>query len=287
MIGASAGDALSALVALAATLALIGIVIGSFLNVVVYRVPLGVSVAWPPSSCPTCGMEIKRRDNVPIISWMILRGRCRSCRSAISPRYPLVEFGTGAFFVVVAVEFSTSIFHATTTGMMLGGILALVAYLYLAAISVALALIDIDTHRLPNAIVLPSYIVGLALLIPSALASGQPERLVPALAGMVIAFVLYFLLWLVYPSGMGFGDVKLAGVLGLFLGYAGWPSLVVGLFAAFVLGGAFAIVLVALRKASRGSGIAFGPWMLAGAWVGLFVGGPVWAGYMTIIGLGQ
>ncbi|MFF2053032.1 prepilin peptidase [Leifsonia sp. NPDC058194] len=287
MTGSVVTGAASTTMILAASLACFGVLIGSFLNVVVYRVPLGLSVARPPSSCPTCGTEIKRRDNVPIVSWLLLRGRCRHCRSAISARYPMVELGTGVFFLAVAIASLAPILRATTPAAIVGGILSLSAYLYLAAISVALALIDIDTHRLPNAIVLPSYLVGLVLLSSSALISGQPAVLVPTAAGLAIAFVVYFVLWLVYPRGMGFGDVKLAGVLGMYLGFAGWPAIIVGLFAAFVLGGAFAIGLVVLRKVDQGSGIAFGPWMLAGAWVGIFIGGPLWSGYMSLIGFVQ
>lgn len=287
MIAVGAAGAASTVMALAAGLAALGVLIGSFLNVVVYRVPLGMSIVRPASSCPTCSAEIKRRDNVPIVSWLLLRGRCRSCRTAISPRYPLVEAGTGAFFLVVAIAFSASILHPTASGASLGGLLSMVAYLYLAAISVALALIDIDTHRLPNAIVLPSYLIGFVLLAASALVSGRPGMLVPMVAGMVIAFTLYLVLWLVHPAGMGFGDVKLAGVLGLYLGFVGWPSLVVGLFAAFVLGGVFAIALVVLRRAGRRSGIAFGPWMLVGAWIGVLAGDTVWSSYMSLIDFGQ
>lgn len=146
---------MTGLLVVAATL--VGLAIGSFLNVVVWRVPRGESVAHPPSACPRCGHVIRPRDNVPVLSWLVLRGRCRDCAAPISARYPLVEAGTAVLFGL--------------TAWFAGPAWVLPALLYLAAVSVALALIDIDTKRLPNAIVLPSYPVALGLL---ALASWNP-----------------------------------------------------------------------------------------------------------------
>lgn len=250
----------------------IGCVIGSFLNVVVWRVPRGESVVSPPSACPRCGHAIRPWDNVPVVSWLVLRGRCRDCSAPISVRYPAVELGTGVLFGL--------------TTLWLGASWALPAYWYLAAIAVALALIDIDVHRLPDAIVLPSYPVALVLL---ALASWNPTgqadwaALVRAVLGGVILLVVYFVLVLVYPRGMGLGDVKLAGVLGLYLGWIGWDALVVGWFAAFLLGGLYAVALLVTRRAGRGSGIPFGPWMLAGAAVGLVLGPVVADWYLQLL----
>ena len=250
--------------------ALLGLVIGSFLNVVIWRVPRGESVAHPPSACPRCGTPIAARDNVPMLSWLLLRGKCRTCRAPISPRYPLVEAGTAVFFGLVALEFGAS--------------WALPAYLYLAAISVALALIDLDVHRLPDAIVKPSYIVAVVLLAVASWGEADwPALLHAAIAGAAL-FAFYFVLVLVYPRGMGWGDVKLAGVLGLYLGWLGWGALVIGAFAAFLLGGLFSIGLLLSRRAGRKSGIPFGPWMLAGAWVGIAFGEPLWSGYLNILG---
>jgi leader peptidase (prepilin peptidase)/N-methyltransferase len=162
------------------------------------------------------------------------------------------------------------------------------AVLYFLAIAVALALIDLDVHRLPDAIVLPSYPVALGLL---ALASWNPggepswDAKVRAVIGAVVLFVVYLVLAVVYPSGMGFGDVKLAGVLGLYLGFVGWGALLVGAFAAFFLGGIFSLVLLALKRVGRKSGIPFGPWMLIGAWVGIFAGNTLFASYLSLFGL--
>lgn len=267
--------------------AVFGALIGSFLNVVVYRVPVGRSIVSPPSACGSCGTDIKPYDNIPVVSWLVLRGRCRSCRSAISARYPLVEAATAVAFAVVAWWFwAGPEAPAEHTGVALAtGVLEVVAYLYLTAISIALALIDLDTHRLPNTIVLPSYLVGAALLGTAAALTGDWGALIGAAIGGVVLYALYLLLALVYPGGMGFGDVKLAGVLGIFLGYLGWGPLIIGGFAAFVLGGAFALVLVAARRAKKGSGIPFGPWMLAGAWLGILAGPTIWSAYLALLGL--
>lgn len=262
-----------------------GLLIGSFLNVVIYRVPAGVSIVSPPSACPKCGAEIKPYDNIPVVSWLVLRGRCRRCAVPISPRYLFVELGTGVFFALVAWRFWPHLASAPDAAHAVAGLVTLVAYLYLAAISVVLALIDLDTHRLPNAIVLPSALVGVALLGASAALTGDWGAFGTALVGGAAAFALFFALAMAVAGGMGFGDVKLAGVLGLFLGFLGWGELITGIFGGFVLGGVFALVLVALRRAGRRSGIPFGPWMLAGTWLGIAAGGPLLHQYLVLTGI--
>lgn len=265
-------------------LGLFGTLIGSFLNVVVYRVPKGLSIVSPPSACPECGHAIRPRDNVPVLSWLLLRGKCRDCQAPISPRYPLVELGTGVFFALVTWWALSGV--ATGETIVSPGVgLLLLAFLYLAAVSVALALIDLDTHTLPDKIVLPSYLVGAALLTLSSVLSGDYGTLLTAGIGLVALWSLYLVLALAYSGGMGFGDVKLAGLLGLYLGWLGWGPLAVGAFGAFLLGGVFAIVLVVTKRVSRKGGIPFGPWMLAGAWVGVLAGEFIWHAYLSSFGL--
>lgn len=266
-----------------------GALIGSFLNVVIYRVPQGESVVSPPSACPTCGHRIRGIDNVPILSWVALGGKCRDCRTPIAIRYPLVELGTALFFALVGAWGTTALATGPLLLMsgasLIGLALSLVAYLYLAAVSVALALIDLDTHRLPDKIVLPAYAVGAVLLGSASLITADYGRLLGAGLGLAAMWVAYFLMAVLYPGGMGFGDVKLAGVLGLFLGWLGWGPLLVGAFSAFLLGGLFALVLLATRRVTRKGGIPFGPWMLVGAWVGIFAGDPIWHSYLALFGL--
>lgn len=246
-------------VILVAWVGLVGLLIGSFLNVVVWRVPRGESVVRPPSHCPSCDHPITPRDNIPVLSWLLLRGRCRSCSAAISARYPIVEATVGVLFLALAVRYRTDL-------------PLLPALLYLAAIGVALSMIDLDVHRLPNVLTLPSYVVGAVLLTVAALLRHEPVRLLHAAIGMAVLYALYFVLMLAKPGGMGFGDVKLAGVLGMYLGYLGWGSLVVGAFLAFLIGGVVGVALMALGRAGRKSRIPFGPYMVAGALIAVFVG---------------
>lgn len=265
-----------------------GSLIGSFLNVVIFRVPAGRSIVAPPSACGSCGARIRPYDNVPVISWLLLRGRCRDCGDRISMRYPLVELFTALAFTAVALwvldRWGT---EATSLSGFVAVGLALSGYLYFVASSIALALIDLDTHRLPNRIVVPLYLAGILLLGSSALLTGDVAALLRMGLGMAGLWAVYALLALAYPGGMGYGDVKLAGALGLFLGFAGWGELAIGAFAAFVLGGLFSIGLLIARRATRRSGIPFGPWMLGGAWIGLVAGGSIASAYLTLIGVGR
>ena len=270
---------------LVALVGVTGLAIGSFLNVVVYRVPAGMSVVHPRSACPNCGHEISARENVPVVSWLALRGKCSECAQPISKRYPLVELGGAAAFIVVGIWSAPQFAAVSTVPATVAAVLHLVAFLYLAAISIALAIIDIETHKLPNVIVLPGYLVGVALLGTAALLQGDLVALGRMAAGAGILFVFYFVLAFISPRGMGMGDVKLAGVLGLFLGSLGWGQLAVGAGSAFVLGGLFSIILLITKRAGRKSGIPFGPWMLLGAWVGIFAGPAIAGGYLSIVGL--
>lgn len=250
--------------------ALLGLVVGSFLNVVVWRLPRGESVVRPGSHCPACDATLRARDNVPVLSWLALRGRCRHCRAPISRRYPAVELLTAAVFAGLAAR--------------LGLDFALPAFLYLGGVGVALALIDLDVRRLPNALTLPSYAIGGVLLATAAVAQGSAGPLLRGLLGMAALFCLYFALAFAYPAGMGLGDVKLAGLIGLYLGWLGWGPFAVGAFAAFLLGGGTGLALMGLGRAGRKSAIPFGPFMLLGALAGILVGSPLAAAYAATVG---
>ncbi|MCJ1715665.1 A24 family peptidase [Curtobacterium sp. VKM Ac-2922] len=268
---------------LVAMVGVFGLAIGSFLNVVVYRVPAGISVVSPPSACPSCSHPIRRRDNVPVLSWLVLLGRCRDCRTPIPVRYPAVEASTGVLFAIVTAVWASSGAGARTAEP--GRVVVLVALLYLMAVSVALALIDIDTHRLPNAITYPSAIVITVLLVVASVVSGDWGALVRGLIGAVGLSAVYLALALAVPGGMGLGDVKLAVVLGLAMAYLGWGPLAVGAFGAFLVGGIFAIVLLLVGRARWRGGVPFGPAMLTGAWIGVFFGAPLWSLYLGVLGL--
>jgi leader peptidase (prepilin peptidase)/N-methyltransferase len=229
-----------------------GEIVGSFLNVVAYRLPRHESLIAPPSHCPGCGAQVKPYDNVPILSWLLLRGRCRACRERISPRYPLVEALTAALCVGAVLA------HGSAAGITLSILLILIV--------VPVTLIDLEHRIIPNRITGPGALLALALglaLDPS----GQPGRLLAAAAAGGFLLIAA----LAYPGGMGMGDVKLAGVMGLCLGDAVAPALFVAMLAGVVAG-----VAVIARKgahAGRKTAIPFGPFLALGAVVGVFAGG--------------
>jgi leader peptidase (prepilin peptidase)/N-methyltransferase len=242
------------------TAGLLGLIAGSFLNVVIHRVPLRQSVVWPASHCPGCGEPIEARDNVPLLSYVLLRGRCRNCRALISARYPLVEALTGALFAGAAYEFGL--------GLELLSALALILTL------VALAGTDLEHRLLPNAIVGPAALVGFALSVLE-----SPERwwvyLVSALA---VAGVL-FALALAYPGGMGMGDVKMGGMLGAFLGPYAALAVFLGALCGAITGG----LLMAAGKIRRRHALPFGVFMALGGIIALFFGPELWALYRNLL----
>jgi len=251
-----------------------GLAIGSFLNVVIYRVPAGQSLIAPASHCPHCQAPVRNRHNVPVLGWLALRGRCADCAAPISVRYPLVELLTGVAFVLVAWRLCS-----------LGRPSGLPAWLYFTAIAIALAAIDLDCHRLPNTIVLPSYPVLALLLAGPALWQQDYWTLLRTAIGCAVLFGCYLALALAYPKGMGFGDVKLAGLIGAILGWLSFSALVVGAFAAFLLGGVAGIAVIASRRGTGKTPLPFGPFMLAGAALALYVAQPILDSYLRLTGL--
>jgi leader peptidase (prepilin peptidase)/N-methyltransferase len=251
----------------------LGLAVGSFLNVVIYRVPAGESVVRPASRCPSCGAAIRNRHNVPVIGWLVLRGKCFDCKARISPRYPVIELVTGLLFAVVTLR----MLHLDLAA-------AVPAYLYFAAIGIALTMIDIDHKRLPNAIVLPSQAVIAVLLTIATIASGDWWALGRAGIGAGSLFAGYFLLALIYPAGMGFGDVKLSLILGGVLAYLSWATFAVGAFGGFLLGAVGGILLLTARRGTRKSAIPFGPYMIAAALVAIFAAQPIADGYLHLLG---
>ncbi len=259
-----------ALVLLMLVLAGVGLLVGSFLNVVIHRVPDGQSVVRPRSRCPQCSTPIAARDNVPVVSWLVLRGRCRSCAARIAIRYPLVELATMLVWLVMGA-------WALATGQL--ALLPLL--LVLGSAGVALVVIDLDHHRLPNAIVLPLYPVTLIGLALAGLLSGE-WPIVPALIGALAWLLVVGLPWLVSGGrGMGMGDVKLAPVLGATLGWVALASAIVGLLAGFILGAIVGIALMAIGRAGRRTALAFGPFLLIGALIGLLAGQPLASAYQS------
>jgi leader peptidase (prepilin peptidase)/N-methyltransferase len=248
-----------------------GLVIGSFLNVVIWRVPRGRSVVSPGSVCPSCGTPIAARDNLPVLSWLLLRGRARCCGGAISVRYPLVESASAVSLAGVAVW--------------TGPTWRLPAFAYLAALSIVLAVIDVDVKRLPYWLVAPSYPVGAVLLGIASVTEHDGSSAVRALIGAALLWTFYRLVHLAYPPGMAYGDVRLAGLLGLYLAWLGWDHLVVGAFLGFLVGGLGSAVALALRRVSLKTQIPYGPYLLLGAWLGILLGQGIADWYLRTAGL--
>jgi leader peptidase (prepilin peptidase)/N-methyltransferase len=232
--------------------ALFGLIIGSFLNVVSWRLPRGESLVKPRSKCPGCGEQIKPYDNIPVVSWLILRGRCRGCGEGISARYPLVEAITAVLYVaVVAAK------HDDVLQMVLG--LVLVTFL------VPIAVIDLDLKIIPNKLTGPAAVLAIALG-----AVLEPSYLPEQLAAGAGALLFFYLPALIHSKGMGMGDVKLAGVLGLYLGRAVAPAIFAGLILGVVIGAA----IVASKGVSEGRRVKvpFGPFLAVGALIAIFAG---------------
>jgi leader peptidase (prepilin peptidase)/N-methyltransferase len=251
---------------------LLGLAVGSFLNVVVHRVPRAMSLSHPGSHCPACSEPIRHRHNVPVLGWLLLRGRCADCATSISIRYPLVELATALLFVAVTARLAQ-----------LDLLTALPAFLWFVAIGIALALIDLEVRRLPDAITLPAYPVLAALLIVATLVDGQVDALLRAALGALASFALYYLLAAAKPGGMGWGDVKTAGLIGGMLGYISWPVLLVGTASAFALGAVVGIGSILARRATRTSSVPFGPFMVTGALAAVFVGAPLADAYQHLL----
>ncbi|MGQ0463961.1 MAG: prepilin peptidase [Sporichthyaceae bacterium] len=247
----------------------LGLLIGSFLNVVIHRVPRGESVAHPPSSCPGCGHRIKARDNVPVLSWILLKGRCRNCSTPISARYPLIEAGTAGAFAVLAARFDDA---------------RLPAVLFLAALGIALAAIDLEHQRLPFVLTVPAIPITACLLAIAGVRDGWDPLEVSLLSALVWGGLFWFLWFFTGGRGMGFGDVVLAPTLGLLLGWIGWGASLVGLLSGFAVGALVGVAMMTLGRAGRKTALPFGPFMLIGTALGLFVGQPLWNAYLDASG---
>jgi leader peptidase (prepilin peptidase) / N-methyltransferase len=238
----------------------LGVIVGSFLNVVAYRLPRHESLITPASHCPQCATPVKPYDNIPVLSWLLLRGRCRSCGAHISARYPLVEAGTALLCVGAVLT------HGSAAGIALSVVLVLLL--------VPAALIDREHRIIPNKLTAAGAMLALALgtvLDPG----GEPSRLIAGAAAG--GFLL--LAALAYPGGMGMGDVKLAGMIGLFLGAAVAPALLIALLAGVTVGA----VIVARKgaKAGRKTAVPFGPFLALGGVVAMLVGQPLVTWYTT------
>ncbi len=235
---------------MAAAYGVLGALVGSFLNVCIDRLPAGESIVKPGSHCPSCGRPLGAYEMIPVLSFLVLRGRCRTCGAAIGWRAPLVELATGMLFALIYLRFGLSL-----------STLLVSAY---ASFLIVMALTDLEHHRILNSVVLPA--IAVAVLA----AFVTPGRSTLQLAfGGGLAFLALFLLAVLVPGGMGMGDVKLAAFIGLIVGF---PQIGLVLLVSFVVGGLIAGGLWAAGVVSRGDRIAFGPYLALGALVGLLYG---------------
>jgi leader peptidase (prepilin peptidase)/N-methyltransferase len=245
--------------ALAALVFLPGLAVGSFLNVVAARIPRGMSVIHPPSACPSCQAPIAWYDNIPVLSWLVLRGRCRNCRAPIPWKYPVVELGTALLVVGCFLRF----------GLTAEAVLAS----FFCAVLVVLSVTDFERHVIPNRIVLPA--AGI-VLVAQTLLHPSPEW---AIAGLGAAGFL-FLAAVAYPAGMGMGDVKLALLLGFMLGRSVTVCLMIGMISALVPA---VVLLIRHGSAARKMKIPFGPFLALGGVIALFAGDAILNAYLGLM----
>jgi leader peptidase (prepilin peptidase)/N-methyltransferase len=249
----------------AAIAAVFGLIIGSFLNVVIWRLPRKENLAKPPSACPSCGAQIKPYDNIPIVSWLILRGKCRNCGARISARYPLVEALTAVLLALCVLRFGAD------QDVWLPIVFVLVL--------IPITFIDLDLQIIPDKITGPAVIAG-AILVATTRTDDIVEHLIAAFAAFAFLYAAVY----AYPKGMGVGDVKLAFVMGLFLGRAVAPGMMI----AFLTGSLVGVAIMAKKgvAAGRKTKVPFGPFLAFGSVVALFYGDDIVDWYLDTFASG-
>jgi leader peptidase (prepilin peptidase)/N-methyltransferase len=235
-----------------------GLVIGSFLTVVVDRVPRGASIMSPPSACGECGHRLMAPDLVPMVSWLVLKGRCRHCGASIGTEPLVIEAANTALFVSFGLKF--------------GADAVLPAYWCLAAALVALVWIDLHEFRLPREITYTAFVISLAIMVIAAIFDDDLSNLRDALIGAGVALAIMAVIYFASRGGMGDGDVRLAPLLGLHLGYLSVAIVPVGLFFGFLIGAVVGVAMMATNNAGRKTALPFGPFLAAGTVLAIFVG---------------
>lgn len=252
--------------------AVAGLAFGSFGNVVVHRVPRKESIVHPRSRCPRCGTELRALDNIPLLSWLVLGGKCRTCKAPISIRYPACEVLTAVLWVLAVVRLGAC------TGCEPVDAVAWMPFLWAL---VVLSLIDLEHKLIPNRILYPSLAVSIVMLAVAAAAGDGMGHYVRAALGALASFAVFNVIHFISPGGMGYGDVRLSALIGLHLGYLGWAQIYAGFLIGFLLGAVIGVLLMVVGKAGRKTAVPFGPFMAAGAVVVSFWGEPIvalWTG---------
>jgi leader peptidase (prepilin peptidase)/N-methyltransferase len=255
--------------AAAVVLGVLGLMVGSFANVVIYRVPAGRSIVSPPSACPKCGAPVKPWDNVPVVSWLALRGRCRSCQAPISPRYPLVEALVGVVFAFTGLRFGLG-WTGAGEAVLAGGL-------------VILGFIDLDHMLLPRKIVYTTLAIVAAIFVAGAAAGGGWHRLLIAVVAGLVPSALFFVVNFITPHALGFGDVRLALLMGFGLGWLSGDYAFLGFVVASILGSVVGVGLIMAGKAGRKTLIPFGTFLSSGAILAALAGAPVVSWYSGLV----
>ena len=240
---------------------ILGLLIGSFLTVVVDRVPRGKSVVTPGSACGSCGLELGPQDLVPVFSWLVLRGRCRRCRNPIGVEPMILELVNAALFLVLAVHFGLS--------------WELAAFCALGAGLVALSWIDLQIKKLPRQIIHVTALIGVPLLVIAAFVRDEPKRIWMMLLGAGCALAFMTIVYVVSRGGMGDGDVRLSPLLGAFLGWINPGFVAVGLFLGFLVGAVVGVIVIATGGGGRKTAVPFGPFLAVGTLAAVWLGQPL------------
>lgn len=245
--------------------ALVGLVVGSFANVCAYRMPRNKSVVSPPSSCPRCGSRIKAYDNVPVLSYLLLLGKCRNCGESISPVYPMVELANALLYVAAAWKY--------------GAVPSLLFYFVFLSALLVITLIDLDIQEIPDEITIPGAVIGILagwLFLPDPFMRAQALGLKASLIGAAAGFSLYYLIAVVSKGGMGGGDVKMMAMVGA---VTGWKGVLLTTFAGSLIGSIAGLYVIAFKGGGRKTKIPFGPFLALGVLVTILFGQELIAWY--------
>lgn len=265
--------------------AVYGLIFGSFANAVAYRVPTGETL-WSRSHCPKCESQIHWWQNIPVLSWLALRGKCANCKNPISVQYPAIELLTSALFAVLTWSIIDKglVEDYTSITSLIGVLLVIVAVCYFAFIGVVLSIIDLKTQRLPDVLVLPTFVVSLVLLSAAALLIDEPSRILTMAVCAVVSSFLYGILYFFFPNGFGFGDVKLMLVVGAILGWFSVGQAVLGVMLPFIVLSVVALPLMLVKIVGRKTKAPLGPWIILGAVISIMFGDIIVNTYLSVGG---
>ncbi len=249
-----------------ALIIIIGLIIGSFLNVCIFRIPKGESISFPPSHCSKCKTNLKPWNLIPVLSYLLIKGRCRYCGEKISPQYPFIEIFNALIFLLLFIKFDLS--------------LDFIAYSILSSLLLVISLIDFKTKTIPNGLVLFGLITGISYKICIFILYTNISVILNSTLGLLIGGGFLLLVAVITKGGMGGGDIKLMGTLGLWLGI---KATILTMFISFLIGGVISAILLLFRKKRIGQAIPFGPFIAIAAFISIYHGQEIFAWYLKNI----